>query len=160
MDPASYPDGPSQEVGDLRWKLKDARDAQRSSGISEVAGETAQRIINEELRALLTSIVESTDDAVMSTDLNGTLVSWNTGAERILGYSDKEIIGRSVYTLIPADAVAQTAQVLQRIHRGEKVEYFRSRTRGKRRPANPAVFNGFRGSRCRRAIRGRIGHRP
>src|SRR5690606_219714 len=56
----------------------------------------------EEKQAILSEIVQSSDDAIISKNLDGIIMSWNHGAERIFGYSEAEIVGKSINTLIPA----------------------------------------------------------
>jgi PAS domain S-box-containing protein len=74
--------------------------------------------------ALLASIVDSSDDAIVSKSLDGTITSWNRGAERIYGYTADEIIGRSSSLLIQEDLRSEMAAILDRIARGERIEPF------------------------------------
>jgi PAS domain S-box-containing protein len=68
--------------------------------------------------------VESSDDAIVSKDLNGIITSWNKGAERIFGYVAEEIVGKPVLILIPADRHKEEYLILNRIRRGERVDHF------------------------------------
>src|SRR5581483_7152289 len=72
----------------------------------------------------LASIVESSDDAIVSKDLNSIIRSWNGGAERIFGYTEEEAIGQSVTMLIPEDLLAQEDLILSRIVKGERIDHF------------------------------------
>jgi PAS domain S-box-containing protein len=70
----------------------------------------------------LASIVESSDDGIISKDLNGIIASWNRGAQRVFGYTAEEMIGRSVSVLIPAGRENEEPAILKRIRRGERVD--------------------------------------
>ena len=72
----------------------------------------------------LAAIVESSDDAILSKDLNGIIQSCNAAAERIFGYTASELIGRPVRVLIPADRQAEEDEILARIRQGERVRHF------------------------------------
>jgi PAS domain S-box-containing protein len=72
----------------------------------------------------LARVVESSDDAIVSKDLNGTIVSWNRAAERMFGYTAGEAIGRSIRMIIPADRQAEEDMVLGRIRAGESITHF------------------------------------
>ncbi len=78
-----------------------------------------------------TAIVESSDDAILSKDLNGIIGSWNTAAERIFGYTAAEAIGKSVSILIPPDRENEEPHILARIQRGEKVDHYETVRRRK-----------------------------
>jgi PAS domain S-box-containing protein len=78
----------------------------------------------EAARQQLASIVESSDDAIVSKDLNGLIVSWNPGAERLFGYSAGEMIGRSITTIIPDHLKSDEPGILERIRRGERIEHY------------------------------------
>ena len=81
-------------------------------------------VLGDEYRARLSSIVESSDDAIISKDLNGIIRTWNQSAERLFGYSDAESIGRSVMMLIPADRQHEEEMILTRIRNGRKVDHY------------------------------------
>jgi len=72
----------------------------------------------------LAAIVESSDDAIISKTLDGTIASWNSGAVRVYGYAADETIGRPVAMLCPPERVDEVAQNLERVCRGERVEHF------------------------------------
>jgi len=78
----------------------------------------------EESLARLASIVESSDDAIFSKSLDGIVMSWNRGAERLFGYSAFEIVGKSILLLFPSERVKEEAEILARISRGESVDHY------------------------------------
>ena len=75
----------------------------------------------EEEKALLASMVESSDDAIMAVALDGTVRSWNGGAEKLYGYTADEFVGRNVSELAPPDRLGEAAPVLEKVRRGESV---------------------------------------
>jgi PAS domain S-box-containing protein len=72
----------------------------------------------------LVSLIESAHDAIISKDLNGIITSWNRGAERLFGYSAKEVVGKPITILIPQDRLAEEPKILARIRSGERIEHF------------------------------------
>jgi PAS domain S-box-containing protein len=72
----------------------------------------------------LAAIVESSNDAIISKDLNGTITTWNKAAERLFGYLANEVVGTSITTLMPPDRVNEEVEILARIRRGEVVDHF------------------------------------
>jgi len=78
----------------------------------------------DEARTRLAAIVESSDDAIISTDAAGIVTSWNKGAEKISGYAASEMIGESVTQLVPGSDQKEADAMLERILRGETVEHF------------------------------------
>src|SRR5438046_10752880 len=72
----------------------------------------------------LAAIVESSDDAIISKDLNSIITSWNAGAERLFGYSVEEAVGQPITIIIPTDRLSEETMVMQRIHQGHRVEPF------------------------------------
>jgi PAS domain S-box-containing protein len=79
----------------------------------------------------LAAIVESSDDAIVSKDLNGIIQSWNRGAERVFGYTAEEVIGKPVIILIPPDRQQEEPEILRRLQRGERVDHFETIRRRK-----------------------------
>jgi PAS domain S-box-containing protein len=76
----------------------------------------------EAANARLSAIVQSSDDAILSTDLDGVITSWNQGAEKIFGYTSYETVGRSVAILIPANRVNEETVILERVRRGDRID--------------------------------------
>jgi PAS domain S-box-containing protein len=95
-------------------------------------GSNAKRAKGQlDVDALMAAIVESSDDAIISKDLNGIIVSWNDGAERLFGYAAAEVIGKPVMILIPPGRADEEPYILERIRRGEKVEHYETVRRRK-----------------------------
>lgn len=75
-------------------------------------------------QSILSAIVESSDDAILSKDLTGIIKSWNSGAEAIFGYTEEEVRGRSISVIIPEDRLAEEEKILQDVQQGKKVRHF------------------------------------
>ena len=80
---------------------------------------------------ILAAIVESSDDAIIGKDLDGVIVTWNRGAERLYGYTAQEIIGRSISVLIPEGQLDEFPTVLGRVQAGQRVEPYDTVRRAK-----------------------------
>ncbi|NGO51041.1 PAS domain S-box protein [Allomesorhizobium camelthorni] len=78
----------------------------------------------EESQQLLSAIVESSDDAIVSKDLGGIIRSWNKGAERLFGYTARETIGKPITMLIPEDRQNEEPGIIERIRKGERVDHY------------------------------------
>ncbi|MEI8386115.1 MAG: chemotaxis protein CheB [Verrucomicrobiota bacterium] len=78
----------------------------------------------ELVAARLAAIVESSDDAIISKDLNGIIISWNRGAEKLFGYPAAEIVGTSILRLVPDDRRQEEQDILEKIKGGESVDHF------------------------------------
>ncbi len=89
-----------------------------------VIEEITERREAERARARLAAIVESSDDAIVSKDLNGIITSWNAGATRLFGFTSEETIGKPVLILIPPELHDQETEILSRLRRGERIEHF------------------------------------
>jgi PAS domain S-box-containing protein len=87
-------------------------------GIEAALRESEQRL------CWLASIIDSSDNAVVSKNLDGVITSWNTGAERIFGYSASEAIGRPVTLVIPPDRQSEERDILTQIRRGQRIDHF------------------------------------
>ncbi len=78
----------------------------------------------DETRSRLAAIVGSSDDAILSTTLDGTVLTWNHGAERLFGYSAAEMIGRNRALLVPTEGVTELAAIIEKVRRGEPCKPF------------------------------------
>ncbi|HLI92194.1 MAG TPA: PAS domain S-box protein, partial [Puia sp.] len=80
----------------------------------------------ENKQAMLAAIIDSSEDAIISKDLDGYITSWNPAAERMFGYTGKEAIGRHISMLIPADKLGEEDMIISRIRSGLRVEPFQT----------------------------------
>ncbi|MGA7209164.1 MAG: PAS domain S-box protein [Pseudolabrys sp.] len=85
---------------------------------------TSAWLAEQQLRSLLASIVETSDDAIVSKNLDGVITSWNRGAERVFGYSAGEVVGQPITMVIPEDRQSEEREVLTRIGRGERIDHY------------------------------------
>jgi len=74
----------------------------------------------------LAAVVQSSHDAIVAKDLNGIITDWNESAERIFGYSAKEIVGKSILTLIPKDRQSEEKEILRKIRGGESIDHYKT----------------------------------
>jgi PAS domain S-box-containing protein len=85
-----------------------------------------ERLRAEEARQRLATIVETSDDAIISKNLEGVILTWNAGAERIFGYTADEVIGKPVTVLMPANRVDEEPGILARLRRGERIDHYQT----------------------------------
>lgn len=81
----------------------------------------------DEKNARLSAVIQSSYDAIISKNLEGIVDSWNAAAERMFGYSSDEMIGESIFKIIPPDKVDEERQILSRLQKGERIEPFETR---------------------------------
>ena len=96
-----------------------------------LAAGVSERRRAEEARAYVASIVDSSEDAIIGKTLEGIVVSWNRGAERIFGYTAEEVLGQPVTMLIPPDRSDEEPKNIERLRRGERIEHFETVRRRK-----------------------------
>jgi len=142
----AHPTGPSDDV----MELKDGRILEGHSYPQRVRGkkvgrawgfrDVTERARAEEARSKLAAIVESSDDAIISRTLEGTITSWNKGAEVIFGYRADEVMGKHVSMLAASDHVDELAAILDRVRQGEKITHFETvRVRKDGRPIDVSL---------------------
>ena len=116
--------------GEVRWLEAWGRVLRTPEGEPErmvgVCRDVTERVEAHEAEALLATIVESTNDAIVSGHPDGTVTSWNRGAERMYGYTADEMIGRPIFRIAPPGAREELRGLLERLRRGERIENFRS----------------------------------
>ncbi|MBV8074888.1 MAG: PAS domain S-box protein [Planctomycetaceae bacterium] len=122
-------DGKEVPVDDSAAPILDDRG--RVAGVILVFRDVAEKRQVELLYERLAAIVESSDDVIASKTLDGVITSWNKGAERVLGYTAEEVIGRHVSMLMPPELVEDMPKILGRIRRGEKVDHYQTKRRRK-----------------------------
>ena len=122
-------DGSECPIDDSAAPIKDER-GKVSGCVLIFRDVTAQRLA-ERLRAerlttarMLANIVETSDDAILSKTLDGTIRSWNAGAERLFGYTEEEAVGRHISMIIPPERLAEEDLIISRLREGRRVEHF------------------------------------
>ncbi len=119
---ATWPDGSVHWLRDQGKTFPD--DQGRPLFITGACVDITERKRAEEDRAKLAAIVESSDDAIVSKALDGTILSWNAGAERIFGYTPAEAVGQPITLIIPPERLDEEREILARLRRGERTEHF------------------------------------
>jgi len=119
---AERPDGTRVPFMAFPTPLYDASGAM--IGAVNMLVDTGERRRGERAAYQLASIVESSDDAIISKDLNGIVATWNKAAERLFGYFAEEVIGKPITIIIPHDRLDEETGILRRLRRGERIDHF------------------------------------
>ncbi len=119
---AERPDGRRSWFTPYPRPLRDAEG--RIVGGVNMLLDITERKAAERASGLLASIVDSSDEAIISMNLDGIITSWNRSAERLFGHKAEEAIGRNVALIIPPDRLEEEATILDRLRRGEHIEHF------------------------------------
>ncbi len=93
-------------------------------GAVNIVVDISDRKQAEETSALLASVVESSDDAIVCKNLEGQILSWNEGAKRLFGYTAAEAVGRSITIIIPPERLPEEQMILDRLRKGERIEHY------------------------------------
>jgi PAS domain S-box-containing protein len=126
---AERPDGTRVHFIPYPTPLRDA--SGRVTGAVNMLVDITEHRQAEEVRARLSAIVDSADDAIVGKNLEGIITSWNRGAENIFGYTAAEALGRHISLIIPEERAAEEDLVLAQIRRGEIVDHFETVRRTK-----------------------------
>lgn len=93
-------------------------------GASSIKRDMSERKSGMAASARLAAIVQSSDDAIISKTLNGVILDWNSAAERMYGFSAPDVVGRSIYTLVPHELQHEEEMILERVAQGEHVAHY------------------------------------
>ncbi|MDX2096228.1 MAG: PAS domain S-box protein, partial [Leptolyngbyaceae cyanobacterium bins.59] len=104
-----------------RWVLQCDQDGNPIK-VLEINNDITSNKQVEEVRSRLAAIIESSDDAIISTTLDGRIDSWNRGAEKLYGYAAREILGQPSTRLLPTDRLHEDASIIERLQRGDRME--------------------------------------
>ena len=119
------PDGTVRWVHDRGFQVRDV--AGRVIRLAGIVSDITERKQAERVSMRLAAIVDSSDDAIIGKDLNGIVTSWNSGAEKIFGYTAAEMVGTSILRLIPSQQQPEEDQILKKIRNVEMVEHFETK---------------------------------
>src|SRR5215831_15279980 len=121
--------------GEWRWlesyAIPRSTESGHKSGMIGCSADLTERKQAEDAIGQLAAIVESSDEAIYSNDLNDVIMSWNKGAEKLFGYAAEEVMGKSIMIVIPPDRADEETRVLERVRRGEKIDHYETVRRRK-----------------------------
>jgi PAS domain S-box-containing protein len=106
-------------------------DEARIVGVSKIARDITEQKRYQMVQAHLAAIVENSEDAIISKDLNGIITSWNKGAEHMYGYTASEAIGQPISIIAPPEWPDDVFQILERIKKGERIAHYQTKRKAK-----------------------------
>jgi two-component system CheB/CheR fusion protein len=122
-------DGTERPIDDSAAPIRDSQG--NILGVILIFRDVTERRRAEEANLRLAAIVESSDDAIIGKTLDGIIMSWNAGAERIFGYSAEEVLGRHISILAPPERSDEIPKILERIRSGERIDHYETIRRRK-----------------------------
>jgi PAS domain S-box-containing protein len=102
----------------------DAEDKRQLETLARFASAAYWTVLSLDTSKQMAAIVASSDDAIISKNLDGVIRSWNLGAQRLFGYTAEEVIGKPITLIIPADRLDEEPTILERLRKGERVDHF------------------------------------
>jgi PAS domain S-box-containing protein len=115
-------DGTERPLDDIAAPMRD--EGRTPLGVVFVFLDVSERKRAEEAQAFLATIVESSQDVIVSKTLEGVIRTWNAGAEQLFGYTAQEAVGRPITLVVPPERHDEEYEILARIRSGERVEHF------------------------------------
>jgi PAS domain S-box-containing protein len=112
-----------EQAGSERLR-SDAQERPAAGGFLPKEGTGGLQTEAESAQKVLAAIVECSSDAILSKNLDGTILSWNQGAESLFGFSPNEVVGQSIYSLIPENSRGDEAEILRKVTNGERVYHY------------------------------------
>jgi len=113
---------------DLSLTISPIRDSSGTViGASKIARDITAKKQIEELNGRLAAIVQSSDDVIIGKTLDGIVSSWNDAAEKLFGYTEKEMIGQSILKIIPPERINEEYEILDQLREGKKIEHFETK---------------------------------
>ena len=94
------------------------------NGITQFVKDITEQKVADEKKATLASIVNSSDDAIISKTLDGIITSWNRSATKMFGFTEKEAIGKHISLIIPEDRISEETLIISNIRKGKKIDHF------------------------------------
>jgi PAS domain S-box-containing protein len=121
--------------GEQRWHDVIAEPMRNETGavvgLTAAAVDVTAHALSVEVQATLAAILESSDDGIVGKNLQGTIISWNAGAERVFGYPASEAIGQSITMLLPPDRLEEERGIIAKLCVGERIDHFETVRRRK-----------------------------
>src|SRR5580692_10320785 len=120
-----------EQLSDQVRNCQESEHSKQRATVDEHVAEPASDSFLPGAEQILRSVVENSDDAIITKSLDGVISSWNKSAERIFGYAAEEVIGKPVTILIPLERHDEEPEILARLRRGERIDHYETVRRRK-----------------------------